>query len=579
MPLSVRKFLAAAAAFLLASAAHVRAEAATIPTTGEIRTAVVLVNFSDNPAQPKSKAEVHDLVFGATSDYFWEASYQKTFLGGDTFGWFTMPFPGSQCSWPSVVQEGNRAAAAAGANLASYTQVVYLFPSASGCVSGGGGDIGPDGQRLVFVNGAAGFSVIMIAHEMGHGLGLLHSDALDCDATPLGSNCVVRGYTDTADTMGSDGHFNAFQKERLGWLNGAGTPTLTTVSASGRYSIQPYETATAGAKALKVLKQTDPVTGQKTWYYVEYRQAIGYDVLLANRGNMTSGVMVRTGTISPNGIATSLLLDMTPNSHSWIGVDFEDGALGVGRTFTDPASGVSITLVAADANGATLDVSVNAAPAPSCVRNAPTVTLTGPTAALAAGTQAAYTVAVANRDSSACAATNFALARSIPSGWTGTLDASSLALAPGASGSTVLRVASPASAAAGSYGIGVGTSSTVGGVHTASASGTYSVAAAATNLSDSVATDKASYMRGETVAMSALVKRDGLAVAGAAVKFTLTLPGGGTTVVNATSGSDGYARGSYKLGKAKNTIGTWALRADATLSGASASATTTFSVR
>ena len=52
-----------------------------------------------------------------------------------------------------------------------------------------------------------------------------------------------------------------------------------------------------------------------------------------------------------------------------------------------------------------------------------------------------------------------------------------------------------------------------------------------------------------------------------------------TTVLNATSGSDGFARATYKSGKAKNAVGNYAVRADASQSGATATANTTFGVR
>ena len=96
-----------------------------------------------------------------------------------------------------------------------------------------------------------------------------------------------------------------------------------------------------------------------------------------------------------------------------------------------------------------------------------------------------------------------------------------------------------------SHAIGAGTSSSVGGMHPASAAATYAVApSTGGTLSETVATDKTAYLRGETVRMSALVKNDGVAVAGASVKFSVTLPSGSTTVISATSGSDGYARAS-----------------------------------
>ena len=138
---------------------------------------------------------------------------------------------------------------------------------------------------------------------------------------------------------------------------------------------------------------------------------------------------------------------------------------------------------------------------------------------------------------------------------------------------------SAATASAGSYGIGVGASSSVGSAHTANKSTTYSVASAPSSgtLTETVGTDKSSYLRGQTVYMSALVKNNGVAVNGASVKFNVTAPGGSVMVVTAVSGSDGYARGTYKISKGKGAVGSYALRADATSGGKTASATANFS--
>jgi hypothetical protein len=207
------------------------------------------------------------------------------------------------------------------------------------------------------------------------------------------------------------------------------------------------------------------------------------------------------------------------------------------------------------------------------------LSLVGPGTAVAAGSSVNYTLSISNRDSSACAATTFNLARSIPTGWTGTLAASTISLSPGASGSTSLTVTSPAGASAGSYGIGAGASSSVGSAHTANASTTYSVASAPSSgtLTETVGTDKTSYLRGQTVYMSALVKNNGVAVNGASVKFNVTLMGN-VTVLSAITGSDGYARATYKLGKGKGSVGGYSLRADATSGGETATASTSFNV-
>lgn len=114
---------------------------------------------------------------------------------------------------------------------------------------------------------------------------------------------------------------------------------------------------------------------------------------------------------------------------------------------------------------------------PVCTRAAPTISLTGPATAATAGSLRNYALTLTNRDSSACAATYFSLAKRVPAGWTGSL-AAGLSLAPGASSTIVYGVTSPGTAAAGTYGIGAGVSSGSGSTHTAGASATYTIATA-----------------------------------------------------------------------------------------------------
>ena len=186
--------------------------------------------------------------------------------------------------------------------------------------------------------------------------------------------------------------------------------------------------------------------------------------------------------------------------------------------------------------------------------------MSGSTAAVAAGSTVSYTVNVRNNDSTECASTSFSLARTVPTGWTGTLSAGSIALAPGASGTATLQVTSPVSAAQGSYGVGSGVASAVGSAHTGDASSTYSVAAPAV-LTEALSTDKTSYTRGSTVYVTSRVLKAGTAVSGASVTFTAVKPNGidkiGSTV---TTDANGYARWSYISGKGRNSIGTYKRR-------------------
>lgn len=572
----------AAAILFAAGCGHVRAQS-TPPsgaTIGDIRTAVVLVNFQDNATQPKTASQAGTLVFGNVSDFLWENSYHHTFLSGDTFGWFTLPMSASVCDTDTLVREADDAALAAGANLGAYTQIIYMFPK-TGCGWAGLGGISASGQKLVYINGANAFDQRVIAHEMGHGFQLDHSDALECGATSIGSTCSDLDQASPDDTMGSRaGHYNVFQKERLGWLGTSGMPAIATVTTSGRYTLEPLETQTTGVKALKIRQGTDATTGQAVWYYLEYRQPTGFDAILASVGTLTSGVSVIRGMPSNTG-SLNTMIDTTPGSNT-LGrlTDFEDGTLLPGRSFTDAGAGVTIGVVSADASGAVVDVTLpsSGSGAGTCTRAEPAITLSGPTTA-AAGSSVVYTLAVTNQDSSACAATGFALARTVPSGWSGTLGATSLSLSPGTKGSTTLTVVSANGATAGDYPIAAGTSSSVGGVHTANAATTYTIGTSSSALSDSVGTDKLSYARGNTAAISAVVKNGGVALAGATVSFTVTAPGGSATTLRATTGSDGYARMSYRIGKSKSSVGTYGVRADASASGSTASATTSFGVR
>ena len=92
---------------------------------------------------------------------------------------------------------------------------------------------------------------------------------------------------------------------------------------------------------------------------------------------------------------------------------------------------------------------------PTCVRAAPALTITpGRSEVGLAGDTATYTVAVTNRDSSGCAASDLSLQPSAPQGWAAQIT-SPLRTEPGATTTTTLRVTSASDATAGDYPIGV----------------------------------------------------------------------------------------------------------------------------
>ena len=405
------------------------------------KTLVILVNFSDNPAQPFTVAQAQT-AYGALDAWFREVSYQQTSLAVDVVGWYTLPVTTAGCDIALLQSKARQAATAAGVNLAPYVRQVYAFPFNTNCKFAGMASIGGT-PSSVWINGNATTGIL--AHEFGHTLGLYHSHALKCHPSVLTPPCAPRSeYGDTIDAMGgARGHFNAFQKQRLGWLNYNQSPPITTVSSSGAYALDAYELPGTAPKALQIPRGT---TGQA--FFVELRRPVGADA-----GLYLTGVFIHLASVSQPDSST--LLDMTPSTSS-----MSDTFLDVGKPFTDPVSGLTLTTLSVTSTSATIQVDLD--PSAPCVRSAPGVTATpAQSPAVAPGTAVTYTVSVTNTDTTACSATTFALQATLPTtSWSKTFGAASLTPAPGATASTTLRITSPVVVAAGAYPIAIAATST-----------------------------------------------------------------------------------------------------------------------
>ncbi len=337
--------------------------AGPLPNTfGAQSTLVILVNFQDAPTnQPYTVADAQSLVFGTVSNFFLENSYQQTWLTGDVVGWYTISESSTTCNITNIAADAQAAATAAGINLTAYSHFVYAFPQNSACGFGGSSFIGgsPSQSWINGTNGSGSLDFHILDHELGHALGLWHSHLLDCGTSAtIGSNCAVDEYGDILDTMGApqsaSPNYDAFQKERLGWLNYGTSPSITTVTTAGTYAIGAHEVAGSGPDALKILKSIDPITGAKTWYYLEARQALGFDAFLTNdpTENETNGVLVHIGTDGDGNSGD--LLDMTPATPTYY--FWFDPSLVVGQSFSDSAAGVTISTDWVTSTQAAVDV-------------------------------------------------------------------------------------------------------------------------------------------------------------------------------------------------------------------------------
>jgi len=530
-------------------------------TFGQQKVLVLLVNFQDNTTQPWTIDQVRNTVFTSVNSYYLEASYQQTWLTGDVFGWFTLPIA-STCTESTIGTYAKQAAAAAGINTANYNHVVYAYPTVS-CGWTGSSTLGGTPSQS-WINGS--MIVRTVGHELGHGMGLYHSSAWDCGSQVVGSTCSSVEYGDVADIMGQPGitgHFNAYQKERLGWLGYGSSPPLTTVTSSGTYWLDPYESAGTNAKALKILKSTDPTTGKSTWYYVEFRRPAGFDGFISGNSNVMNGVMIHMGTDSAG---YNYLLDLTPDTSSW-----SDAALDSGRSYNDPGSNVTISTVSVSNSGASVSVAFGPQP---CMAANPSLTMSPASVWVSGGAVVNYQLTVTNNDTG-CSASNFSVRATVPAGWSATLDNPLVTINPGSSATVNLSVASPVSALDGYYTIAANAANNANS-YQSSASVTCSIMS---GLGVSVGSDQSSYTRSQTATLTSNVTAAGSPVSGAAVNFTITKTNGTKVSATATTDTTGTAVYKYRFNKQKDPVGTYQVAAGANMNGVVGSGATSFVVK
>ena len=220
--------------------------------------------------------------FGATTDHYGynysvNSYYQANSQGrlklvgntnpdGDVYGWITLNTPSlypTVTDCPRVMWEdmANKELANNGIDLSVYDHIIYMFPRAGTCFTGGIANLpGP----ISSIHNTTDTSVI--AHEFGHNLGLTHANALvNCIdqngflATTVTINgCVSKEYADDYDVMGNGpggglGNYNflnARHREQMGWLDPASIAQTTT---NGEYILQDISNPNnTGLRAIKI---------------------------------------------------------------------------------------------------------------------------------------------------------------------------------------------------------------------------------------------------------------------------------------------------------------------------------------
>ncbi len=427
-------------------------------SVGTQNTLIILITSPGLPSTPP-REEVRNSIFtGAFQQYYQEQSYGKTSFTGQVTDWISVPAADvSWCGMPDLEQaDVKNYIIQNGINLSQYGRVMFVNNGLyGGCNSVGKYDNYFNGGVYRLSKGWTGWANsngynnrtgmnsfdYVLAHEMGHGLGVMHANSWDCTGPSLDTNCSHIEYGNSYDVMGTGAfatHFNAFYKDTLGWLDPADKVTITR---SGTYRLAPLE-AQSGVRAGIIRNPALPDASTQPMY-LEYRKPIGFDSAIQSAG---TGIHINQVIVPYTGA-----FPMTRFMNLSYPQDWNNGprVLLPGAKFTWSSRGISVGSLTAGTSTATFGVTVGA---PVCNRVGIAVDGAESPTTVVVGSDGSSLYQLTNNDTPSCASSSISFAVSISGvGWTIQNPNLSVTLAPGESTQSLILFTPPSSVTPGAY--------------------------------------------------------------------------------------------------------------------------------
>jgi len=389
---------------------------ASAPVLGATRWITLMCKFADVAVEQKPRSffqNQYGNAPGQLGHYWSEVSYgQVNLAGSSAHGWYTLPKPraayladvnGKQKAQLSELFADCASVADAEVDFSGIQGVNLMFNGElDGNAWGGGACTTLDGvyvcTRVTWSPPWSFANLAPLAHEMGHGYGLPHSNNSDGDSDTYDNPWDVmsdawRNATSDATYGLLPKHPNMYQRERLGWLPAS---RKRVIAADNRETVEVVldagsvlKTVNAQLVVLAMPAQPDPY--RTVIYTLEARRRTGtYEANLA-------GDAVIIHKLEDYGIAYSIDRDTPPANFS----SNEGSMLKVGGRWNTPDELHWVEVVSATAQGFVVRVGPRprsmSSPAPVLERPVPVAAASSPAPGTASSPPAAVRVVRAGR--------------------------------------------------------------------------------------------------------------------------------------------------------------------------------------